>query len=157
MAVILAVHNSLVGATLRAAGTEAQRRQWLPRLATGDALRAFALSEADAGTDAANQQTLASRAPGGYTITGRKVWVANGEAATMALVFAATTPGARGRGVSAFLVPLDRPGVTREPGVDSLGVRGLGCVDLRLDGPEDLDGRVDLAAAQRGDHRRRGG
>jgi alkylation response protein AidB-like acyl-CoA dehydrogenase len=133
MAVILAVHNSLVTATLQAAGTEAQRRQWLRRLATGDALGAFALSEADAGTDAANQQTVARRTADGYAITGRKVWVANGEAATVALVFAATTPGARGRGVSAFLVPLDSPGVTREPGVDSLGVRGLGCVDLRLE------------------------
>jgi butyryl-CoA dehydrogenase len=54
----------------------------------------------------------------------------------MALVFAATDPGARGRGVSAFLVPLDRGGIRREPGVDSLGVRGLGCVDLVL---EDLE------------------
>ena len=134
VAVILAVHNSLVSATLQAAGSEAQRRSWLPRLATGEALGAFALSEADAGTDAANQQTIARRTADGYAITGRKVWVANGEVATVALVFAATTPGARGRGVSAFLVPLDRPGVTREPGVDSLGVRGLGCVDLRLDG-----------------------
>jgi butyryl-CoA dehydrogenase len=133
MAVILAVHNSLVSATLQAAGSEAQRRTWLPRLATGEALGAFALSEADAGTDAANQQTVARRTGEGYRITGRKVWVANGEAATVALVFAATAPGARGRGVSAFLVPLDRPGITREPGVDSLGVRGLGCVDLRLE------------------------
>jgi alkylation response protein AidB-like acyl-CoA dehydrogenase len=133
MAVILAVHNSLVSATLQASGSDAQRRHWLPRLATGEALGAFALSEADAGTDAANQQTVARRTGDGYRITGRKVWVANGEAATVALVFAATSPGARGRGVSAFLVPLDRPGVTREPGVDSLGVRGLGCVDLKLE------------------------
>ncbi len=60
----------------------------------------------------------------------------------MALVFAATDPGARGRGVSAFLVPLDRPGVRRDPGVDSLGVRGLGCVDLVLDA-------VEVTAAER--------
>jgi butyryl-CoA dehydrogenase len=132
-AVILAVHNSLVSATVQAAGSESQRRAWLPRLASGEVLGAFALSEADAGTDAANQQTVARRTPDGYAITGRKVWVANGEAAGVALVFAATTPGARGRGVSAFLVPLDRPGVSREPGVDSLGVRGLGCVNLRLE------------------------
>jgi alkylation response protein AidB-like acyl-CoA dehydrogenase len=65
-------------------------------------------------------------------LNGRKVWVANGEPAGVALVFAATAPGARGRGISCFLLPLDRAGIHREPGVDSLGVRGLGCVDLVL-------------------------
>jgi butyryl-CoA dehydrogenase len=133
MAVILAVHNSLVCDTLAVSGTARQQAAWLPRLASGDAIGAFALSEADAGTDAANQQTGAPRDGEGYALTGRKVWVANGEVADVAIVFAATTPGARGRGVSAFVVPLDRAGVTREPGVDSLGVRGLGCVDLVLD------------------------
>ena len=64
------------------------------------------------------------------------MWVANGEHAGIALVFAATEPGARARGVSAFLIPLDRAGIRREPGVDSLGVRGLGCVDLVLSGVE---------------------
>lgn len=133
MAVILAVHNSLVCDTLIASGTAAQQAAWLPRLVTGEVIGAFALSEADAGTDAANQQTVAHRTADGYRLTGRKVWVANGQVAGVAIVFAATTPGARGRGVSAFVVPLDRPGIRREPGVDSLGVRGLGCVELVLD------------------------
>jgi butyryl-CoA dehydrogenase len=132
LAVILAVHNSLVAEVLAVAGTAEQQRRWLPALATGETLGAFALSEADAGTDAANQQTVAVKHNGGYRLTGRKVWVANGEAAGVAVVFAATEPGARGRGISAFIVPLDSAGVTREPGVDSLGVRGLGCVDLVL-------------------------
>jgi butyryl-CoA dehydrogenase len=130
MAVILAVHNSLVCDTLGASGTAAQQAAWLPRLLTGEVIGAFALSEADAGTDAANQQTSAVRTAQGYTLDGRKVWVANGEVAGVAIVFAATMPGARGRGVSAFIVPLDRTGIRKEPGVDSLGVRGLGCVDL---------------------------
>jgi alkylation response protein AidB-like acyl-CoA dehydrogenase len=132
MAVILAVHNSLVIDTLMTAGTTAQQQAWLPRLASGEVIGAFALSETDAGTDAANQQTEARPDGAGYRLTGRKIWVANGQAAGLAIVFAATTPGARGRGVSAFLVPLDRPGVVKAPGVDSLGVRGLGCVDLLL-------------------------
>ena len=132
MAVILAVHNSLVAEVILRAGSPAQRAQWLTPLASGAAIGAFALSEADAGTDAANQQTTAVTTPDGYVLNGRKVWVANGAAASVAVIFAATTPGARGRGVSAFLVPLDRQGVGREPGVDSLGVRGLGCVDLTL-------------------------
>ena len=133
MAVILAVHNSLVLDTLVSSGTGAQQAAWLPRLVTGEVVGAFALSEAEAGTDAANQQTSATRTGQGYTLSGRKVWVANGEVAGVAIVFAATTPGARGRGVSAFVVPLDRPGIRREPGVDSLGVRGLGCVELVFD------------------------
>jgi alkylation response protein AidB-like acyl-CoA dehydrogenase len=136
LAVILAVHNSLVGETIAAAGSQAQKERWLRDLASGKTLGAFALSEADAGTDAANQQTTAVRASSGYRLDGRKVWVANGEQAGLALVFAATDPGARGRGVSAFLIPLDRAGIRREPGVDSLGVRGLGCVDLVLSGVE---------------------
>ncbi len=133
VAVIMAVHNSLVCDVIARVGTGDQKQQWLRRLATGETIGAFALSEADAGTDAANQQTVAARVDGGYRLNGRKVWVANGAVAGIAVVFAATEPGARGRGVSAFLVPLDRSGVRREPGVDSLGVRGLGCVDLVLD------------------------
>lgn len=133
MAVILAVHNSLVCDTLVTSGTTAQQAAWLPRLVTGEVVGAFALSEAEAGTDAANQQTTATRTGQGYTLNGRKVWVANGEVAGVAIVFAATTPGARGRGVSAFVVPLDRTGIRKEPGVDSLGVRGLGCVELVFD------------------------
>ena len=139
VSVILAVHNSLVGHTLQTFGTMPQRTRWLGPLASGAVLGAFALSEAEAGTDAANQQTIARRVAGGYVLDGRKVWVANGETAALAIVFAATTPGARGRGVSAFLVPLDRTGLRREPGVDSLGVRGLGCVDLVLEGVEVRD------------------
>ncbi len=132
LAVILAVHNSLVAEVILRAGSASQRERWLGPLATGAVIGAFALSEADAGTDAANQQTTAAQTPDGYVLNGRKVWVANGAAAGVALIFAATTPGARGRGVSAFVVPLDREGIGKEPGVDSLGVRGLGCVDLTL-------------------------
>jgi butyryl-CoA dehydrogenase len=65
-------------------------------------------------------------------LTGRKVWVANAEVAEIAIVFAATQPGSRGRGIGAFLVPLDTPGLTRAPRPESLGVRGLGCADLEL-------------------------
>jgi butyryl-CoA dehydrogenase len=133
VAVILVVHNALVAEVIARFGTESQRARWLRRIATGELLGAFALSEEHAGTDAANQETLARAVDGGWRLTGRKVWVANGEHAAVAIVFAATQPGARGRGITAFLLPLDREGVARVPGVDSLGVRGLGCVDLVLD------------------------
>lgn len=132
VAVILAVNNSLVAEVVARFGTAAQKDRWLRPLATGGALGAFALSEEQAGTDAANQQTTATPFAGGYTLNGRKVWVANAEAADVVLVFAATQPGRRGRGVTAFLVPIDAPGLVRLDGPDSLGVRGLGCMDLDL-------------------------
>jgi len=80
------------------------------------------------------QRPLARLDERGYAISGRKVWVANAEAADLLIVFAATQPGIRGRGVSAFLVPMESPGITRINAEDSLGVRGLGCMDLQLAG-----------------------
>lgn len=136
VAVIAAVNNSLVAEPIAEFGTVVQKQAWLRRLATGESIGAFALSEEHAGSDAANQRTLATLAQDGrgYTITGRKVWVANAEAADVAIVFAATAPETRGRGISAFLVPLDTSGLTRAVTADSLGVRGLGCMDLELGG-----------------------
>jgi butyryl-CoA dehydrogenase len=132
MAVIAAVNNSLVAEPLARFGSDAQKETWLRRLATGDALGAFALSEEHAGSDAANQQAVARLDERGYVISGRKVWVANAAAADVMIVFAATQPGIRGRGVSAFLVPMDSPGIAHVDTQDSLGVRGLGCADLQL-------------------------
>jgi len=146
VAVSLSVTNSLVAELIAHAGRDQQREQWLRRLASGDAIGAFALSEPDAGTDAANQQTTAVRAEGGYRIRGRKVWVANAEEAAVAIVFASTRPGLRGQGVTAFLVPMNTPGITRTSRADSLGVRGLGCMDLDLDiavGDDQMLGHVD--------------
>src|SRR5207253_1875128 len=110
VAVSLSVTNSLVAEVIAHAGRDQQRERWLRRLASGDAIGAFALSEPDAGTDAANQKTKAERTSAGYRIVGRKVWVANADAASLAIVFACTRPGLRGQGVTAFLVPLDSPG-----------------------------------------------
>ena len=132
LSVIASVNNSLVAEPIAEFGTEAQQQTWLRRLATGGAIGSFALSEAQAGSDAANQQTAARLDDGGYVLNGHKVWVANAEAADVAIVFAATQPGSGGRGIGAFLVPLDTPGLTRLPRPESLGVRGLGCCDLEL-------------------------
>ena len=132
LSVIASVNNSLVAEPIAQFGSDAQKETWLRRLVTGEAIGAFALSEEQAGSDAANQQTAARLDDGGYVLNGRKVWVANAEAAEIAIVFAATQPGSRGRGIGAFLVPLDTPGLTRTPRPESLGVRGLGCADLQL-------------------------
>jgi alkylation response protein AidB-like acyl-CoA dehydrogenase len=146
VAVSISVTHSLVAELIAHAGRAPQKERWLRRLASGDAIGAFALSEPDAGTDAANQQTKATRTADGYRLTGRKVWVANADAASVAIVFAATRPALRGQGVTAFLVPMDTPGITRTARADSLGVRGLGCQDLEFDitvGDDQVLGAVD--------------
>jgi butyryl-CoA dehydrogenase len=159
VAVSLSVTNSLVAEVIAYAGRDQQREQWLRRLASGEAIGAFALSEPDAGTDAANQQTKAVRSGDGYRISGRKVWVANAEEAKVVIVFASTRSGLRGQGVTAFLVPMDTPGIARTARADSLGVRGLGCMDLDLDiqvsddqvlGPVDQGFRLAMWALQGG-------
>jgi len=157
--VALSVTNSLVAEVLAHAGKASQKEQWLRKLTAGDAIGAFALSEPDAGTDAANQLTRAVKSGDRYRITGRKVWVANADAAAVAIVFACTRPGLRGQGVTAFLVPMDAPGITRTARADSLGVRGLGCMDLDFDtvvgeaqvlGPVDQGYRLAMWALQGG-------
>jgi alkylation response protein AidB-like acyl-CoA dehydrogenase len=140
MAVILAVSNSLVAEPLVAFGTDEQKRRWLPQLTRGAALGAFALSEEQAGSDASNQHTAARRVGDQYILSGRKVWVANAEQADVAIVFARADDAPADRAITAFLVPLDQPGIVRHP-LDSLGVRGLGCVDLEFD-----DVRLDVKA-----------
>ena len=138
VSVIVSVNNSLVSEPLEKFGSDTQKDAWLRRLVSGQALGAFALSEEQAGSDAANQQTVARLDNEGYVLNGRKVWVANAEAADIAIVFATTqaTPGSGqnigGRSISAFLVPLDSAGITRVVTADSLGVRGLGCMDLEF-------------------------
>lgn len=131
VAVILAVSNSLVVEPIAASGTAPVRLRWLAALMRGEVVGAFALSEDQAGSDAANQQATAEPDGDSYRLSGRKVWVANGEHADVAVVFARAAGVPRERAITAFVVPLDQPGVRRVP-VDSLGVRGLGCADLEF-------------------------
>ena len=131
MAVILAVSNSLVAEPIATLGTPRQRDQWLTPLLRGDMVGAFALSEDQAGSDAANQRTSARPEGSGYVLAGRKVWVANGEVAEVAVVFARLEGLPPNRAITAFLVPLRVPNVVIQP-LDSLGVRGLGCADIEF-------------------------
>jgi len=130
LGVILAVNNSLVAEPLLAHGTDEQKARWLKPLARGSAVGAFALSEEHAGTDAANQQTRITHDGFGFRLNGQKVWVANAAAADVLVVFAAAQPDVASRGISCFIVPGDAKGITRRARADSLGVRGLGCMDL---------------------------
>ncbi|CAM5463005.1 MULTISPECIES: acyl-CoA dehydrogenase family protein [Streptomyces] len=130
---------------VHAHGTRAQRERWLPRVAEGSAVAAFALSEPGAGSDAA---ALELRAEGGaageaespsaepdgparWRLTGEKCWISNAPEADFYTVFARTTPGAGARGVTAFLVPADRPGLSGT-GLDMLSPHPIG--SLTFDG-----------------------
>ncbi|MGX4689248.1 acyl-CoA dehydrogenase family protein [Streptomyces sp. JNUCC 63] len=93
-------------------GTPAQRVRWLPRVIEGSAVAAFALSEPGAGSDAAALALRAEPEGARWRLTGEKCWISNAPEADFYTVFARTTPGARSRGVTAFLVPADRPGLT---------------------------------------------
>lgn len=132
VAVILTVSNSLVAEVIHRFGSEAQKDRWLRPLTSGTAIGAFALSEEQAGSDALNQQSRVTMDGFDYRLDGRKVWVANGEVADVVLVFAASQPYLAGTALSAYLVPTDTPGLTKGARYDSLGVRGLGCVDLEF-------------------------
>jgi acyl-CoA dehydrogenase len=94
------------------AGTEEQKKKYLPALASAESLAAFALTEPEAGSDAAAISTEARRVSGGYRLHGIKRFISNAGIAEIYLVFASTTPGARAKGISAFIVPADAPGVT---------------------------------------------
>jgi acyl-CoA dehydrogenase len=95
-------------------GRDEQVRRWLPAVAAGDAVAAFALSEPGAGSDAAALALAAEPDGDGWRLTGTKTWISNAPEADFYTVFARTTPGARARGVSAFLVPAGRPGLSGE-------------------------------------------
>lgn len=95
-------------------GTEALVEEWVPRLARGEAVAAFALSEPDAGTDVAALSLRAEPDGDGYRLNGEKVWISNAPEADLYSVFARTTEGAGGRGLTGFAVPRESPGLAGE-------------------------------------------
>jgi cyclohexanecarboxyl-CoA dehydrogenase len=122
----------LAGEILGRSGSEAIKTRWLPPTATGEAVVALALTEPGAGSDAANLACRAERDGDGYVITGEKSGISLGMAAHAAIVFARTDPAGRARGVTAFLVPLDLPGVSRSP-LRDMGTRAIGRAVLAFD------------------------
>ncbi len=146
----MSVHNSLPTQMILKYASEEQKRKWLPAMARGEALGAFALSEAGAGSDAASLQARAERDGDGWVLNGEKLWVTNGGAADLVLVMVRTdAPGERRgpRGIGAFVVPTDTPGYQVGKKEDKTGLRSSETVaiafnDLRL-GPESLLGQPD--------------
>lgn len=122
----------LAGEILGRSATEEIRTRWLPPTARGEAVVALALTEPGAGSDAANLACRAERQGDHYVISGEKSGISLGMVAQAAIVFARTDPAGRARGVSAFLVPLDRPGVSRSP-LRDMGTRAIGRAVLAFD------------------------
>lgn len=130
VAVTVGVHSSIGVRGLLLYGTEAQKARWLPRLATGEVVAAFCLTEPEAGSDAASIRTTAVRDGDGWVLSGRKGWVSNGAIAGLFTVFARTAHEGKGQ-LSAFLVPRDAPGLTVGPPEEKMGIRA--CSATRLD------------------------
>jgi len=126
LAMTLSAHGSLGVAALLQFGSDELKARWLPRLAKGELVAAFALAELGAGSDAASIQTRADLDGDAYVVTGEKAWVTNGGIANVFVVFARTSPadeGAKPR-LTAFLIERG-PGVTNGPNEEKLGVRGV--------------------------------
>ncbi|HNI60013.1 MAG TPA: acyl-CoA dehydrogenase family protein [Pseudomonadota bacterium] len=139
VSVAMAVTN-MVAEVICAFGSEAQKTTYVPRLCSGDAIAgAFALSEPQAGSDAASLQTVAERVPGGYRLTGNKQWITSGDRAGVIVVWARTDGGkadkrSQAGGLSAFIVEGGAQGLVAGRPEHKLGLKGSTTVPLLLDG-----------------------
>ncbi len=131
--VIMSVNNSLVCDPISRFGTEAQKRQFLAPLAAGQKLGCFALSEPGAGSDAAAQTTTATRRGEEWVLSGTKNWITNGPVADVSVLFAMNDRDKGHRGITAFIVPMDTPGVSCSAPDDKLGIRGSKSCQIFLD------------------------
>ena len=131
--VLVDVQNTLVINALLRWATDQQQRTWLPRLAA-DAIGAYALSEAGSGSDAFALTTRAVVDGDSYVIDGRKLWITNAAEASLFIVFATVDPSAGYRGITAFLVPRDTPGLVVGRKEDKLGIRASSTCELVFEG-----------------------
>ncbi|MCA1824507.1 MAG: acyl-CoA dehydrogenase family protein, partial [Frankia sp.] len=129
---IVSVHLGLVAGSIARWGTAEQRAVWLPRMASGDVLGCFCLTEPDHGSDPASLEATATRADDGFRLRGQKVFITNGSIAGVALVMA-RTGGAGARGISAFLVDTSAPGFAARAIHGKLGLRSCDTAEVTLD------------------------
>ncbi|MGH8014248.1 MAG: acyl-CoA dehydrogenase family protein [Candidatus Binataceae bacterium] len=131
-AVIVSAHSSLASWPILGLGNEANHERYLPKMASGEWLGCFALTEPQAGSDAAGQRTRAVRDGDSYVINGTKNFITNGPEAAVAIVFAMTAPGRGHHGISAFIVETEWPGweVTRVE--DKMGIHGAHSAQIAL-------------------------
>ncbi len=148
VALLVSVQNSLVAKPILTYGTDAQREKYLPRLAAGEVLGSFALTEEEAGSDAGNVKTTATKDGGGYVLNGAKRYITNAGVAGVFLVVASTDPAAGGKGLSCFIVERDAPGFDVGERFDSMGMRAS---DIRKLGFKDCRVSADALLGKEGD------
>jgi alkylation response protein AidB-like acyl-CoA dehydrogenase len=144
----LVTSNGFFAEPLLALGNEQQQRTWIEPLCADDPpLTALATTEPESGSDAASITTRAERVGDGYRINGRKTWVSNGGIASAYVVFATTDPGTRSRGITAFVVPSDAPGLSTGKPFAKMGQRAIINTELVLD---DVDVPLDARLGDEG-------
>jgi alkylation response protein AidB-like acyl-CoA dehydrogenase len=132
-AVVMSVHNSIVCESVLRYGSDAQKEKFLKRMATGEMIGAFALTEPNAGSDPARQTTRAVFEGDSYVLNGTKRFTTTGKNAGIIIVTAKTDEQARHRGISAFLIEQGTPGLTVGPLEDKMGLRASDTADLILE------------------------
>ena len=132
---LFGTNNGIAGQVLVMGGTDEQRKQWLPRLATGEVVASFALTEPDAGSDPSSLVTSAVADGDGWVIDGLKRYITNAPAADVFMVFARTDPEApRGKGIGVFIVPASLPGVSVAAKDHKMGQAGAWTADVSFSG-----------------------
>jgi acyl-CoA dehydrogenase len=132
---LFGTNNGIAGQVLVMGGTDEQRKQWLPRLASGEVVASFALTEPDAGSDPSSLVTSATADGDGWVIDGLKRYITNAPAADVFMVFARTDPQApRGRGIGVFIVPSSLPGVSVAARDHKMGQAGAWTADVSFSG-----------------------
>jgi alkylation response protein AidB-like acyl-CoA dehydrogenase len=136
VAVAMSVHNSLPTQMILAQGSAAQKERWLSPMARGEMLGAFALSEADAGSDAAAMSAQARRVDGGWVLSGTKAWITNGGFGDVVIAMCRTDePGDRkgAKGIGAFIIPTDAEGYVVGKKEDKMGQRASETVGIAFE------------------------
>ncbi|MRT92135.1 acyl-CoA dehydrogenase [Ancylomarina sp. 16SWW S1-10-2] len=128
--VIVSAHTSLCAAPILEHGTEEQKQKYLPKLASGEWLGAFGLTEPNAGTDAAGQQTTAIEDGDNYIINGSKIFITNAGYAHVYVIFAMTDRSKGTRGITAFIIEKDTPGFSFGKKEKKMGIRGSATCEL---------------------------
>ncbi|MEE8169382.1 MAG: acyl-CoA dehydrogenase family protein, partial [Phycisphaerae bacterium] len=135
-ALLIAAHSGLCSTHLRLAANDEQQKKYLPRLATGEIIGAWCLSEPECGTDAAALTTRAEKKNGAWLLNGRKMWVTNGKRAGMYVVTARTKQEKGSRTISAFIVERGTKGLEIGEPEDKMGMRGSDTVPITLENVE---------------------
>lgn len=145
-------HSNLCVNQIRRNGTPDQKSRYLPKLISGDHVGALAMSEVGAGSDVVSMSTRAEKKGDRYRLNGSKMWITNGPVADTLIVYAKTTPAARSRGITAFIVERGFKGFSTSPKLDKLGMRGSDTCELVFENceiPEEnvlghIDGGVEV-------------